>query len=68
MQRLRQSYSQCWGTHPVADEGIKEILLCNRKIRWCWEDMLGEDLLFALLPMLFLKHSLQAAVKGRMLG
>lgn len=32
MQRLRQSYLQCWGTHPVADLGRKEIL-CNRKIR-----------------------------------
>lgn len=58
MQRLRQSYFQCWGTHPVADLGRKEILLCNRKIQGCWEDMLGEDHLFAQFPMLFLKHPL----------
>lgn len=67
MQRLRQSYFQCWGTHPVVDLGRKEIL-CNRKIRRCWEDMLGEDHLFAPFPMLFLMHPLQAAIKGRMLG
>jgi len=61
---LRRSCFQCWGTHPVADLGRKEILLWHRKARCCWEDVLGEDRVFALFPILFLTHPLQAAAKG----
>lgn len=68
MQYLRQSYFQCWATHSIADLGRKFLLLCSRNIRCCWQDVLGEEHLFAQFPVFFLKHPLQAAVKGRMLG
>lgn len=46
MQHLSCAAFQCWVTHPIADLGRKFLLFCNRKIRCCWEDVLGEDQLF----------------------